>query len=162
MRVLRVAFLSSAALDLAAALALVLLALRYGHAWRAGTLTDPRAALMVLLLMPEFFAPLRVFAAAYQDMFHAAAAAEALVDVPPHARRRPSPGGQDGGNPRRQRDVRGRSSQLGQIAQARAERSEFPCAGGGNGGAGRSVRRRQVLGDRDCCSVSCGPTAGGS
>ena len=83
MRVLRVAFLSSAALDLAAALALVLLGLRYGSQWRAGTLADPRAALMVLLLVPEFFAPLRAFSAAYQDRFHAAAAAEALIDVPP-------------------------------------------------------------------------------
>jgi len=83
MRVLRVAFLSSAALDLAAALALVLLALRYGQQWREGSLADPRAALTVLLLTAEFFAPLRAFSAAYQDMFHAAAAAEALTDVPP-------------------------------------------------------------------------------
>lgn len=83
MRVLRVAFLSSAALDLAAALALVLLALRYGQQWREGTLSDPRAALMVLLLTPEFFAPLRAFSAAYQDRFHAAAAAEVLTEVPP-------------------------------------------------------------------------------
>jgi ATP-binding cassette, subfamily C, bacterial CydD len=83
MRVLRVAFLSSAALDLAAALALVLLALRYGIQWRDGTLADLGAALTVLLLTPEFFAPMRAFSAAYQDMFHATAAAEALVDVPP-------------------------------------------------------------------------------
>jgi ATP-binding cassette subfamily C protein CydD len=83
MRVLRVAFLSSAALDLASALALVLVALRYGEQWREGSLADPRAALMVLLLTPEFFAPLRAFSAAYQDMFHATAAAEALTDVPP-------------------------------------------------------------------------------
>jgi ATP-binding cassette subfamily C protein CydD len=83
MRVLRVAFLSSAALDCAAALAIVLLALRYGHQWREGTLASARAALMVLLLTPEFFAPLRSFSAAYQDMFHATAAAESLIDVPP-------------------------------------------------------------------------------
>jgi ATP-binding cassette subfamily C protein CydD len=83
MRVLRLAFLSSAALDLAAALALVLLALRYGQQWREGSLADPRAALMVLLLTPEFFAPLRAFSAAYQDMFHASAAAGALIEVPP-------------------------------------------------------------------------------
>ena len=38
MRVLRVAFLSSATLDLAAASALVLLAIRYGAGVRAGTL----------------------------------------------------------------------------------------------------------------------------
>ncbi len=83
MRVLRVAFLSSAALDLAAALALVLLALRYGQQWHDGALANPRAALTVLLLTPEFFAPLRAFSAAYQDMFHAQSAAEALTDVPP-------------------------------------------------------------------------------
>jgi ATP-binding cassette, subfamily C, bacterial CydD len=83
MQVLRLAFLSSAALDLAAALALVLLALRYGMEWREGTLTDPRAALTVLLLTPEFFAPLRSFSAAYQDMFQATAASEAFIDVPP-------------------------------------------------------------------------------
>jgi ATP-binding cassette subfamily C protein CydD len=88
MRVLRMAFLSSAALDLAATLALVLLALRYGTEWRAGTLADPRAALTVLLLVPEFFAPFRAFSAAYQDRFHATAAADALIDVP-HS---PAPG----------------------------------------------------------------------
>ena len=82
MRVLRLAFLSSAALDLAAAGALAMLALRYGHQWQAGTLTDPGIALMVLLLAPEFFSPLRTFSAAYQDAFHAAAAAEALAAVP--------------------------------------------------------------------------------
>jgi ATP-binding cassette subfamily C protein CydD len=82
MRVLRVAFLSSAALDLAAALALVLLALRYGLEWRAGTLADPRAALTVLLLTPAFFAPLRAFSAVYQDRFHAATTAATLTEVP--------------------------------------------------------------------------------
>jgi ATP-binding cassette, subfamily C, bacterial CydD len=83
MRVLRVAFLSSTALDLAAALALILLAVRYGHQWLDGTLQDQRAALTILLLTPEFFAPFRLFSAAYQDRFHATAAAEAFVDVPP-------------------------------------------------------------------------------
>ncbi len=83
MRVLRVAFLSSAFLDLAAALALVALALRYGLLILAHRLTDPRAALFVLLLVPEFFAPLRSFALAYQDRLHATGAAEALRDLPP-------------------------------------------------------------------------------
>ena len=83
MRVLRLAFLSSASLDLAAAAALAALALHYGGQWRAGTLTEPATALMVLLLAPEFFAPLRAFSAAYQDLFHATAAAEALAGVPP-------------------------------------------------------------------------------
>ena len=83
MRVLRLAFLSSAALDLAAALVLVVLAVRYGQAWRDGTLGELMTPLTVLFLVPEFFAPLRAFAAAYQDRFHATAAAEALSAVPP-------------------------------------------------------------------------------
>jgi ATP-binding cassette subfamily C protein CydD len=83
MRVLRVAFLSSAALDLAAALAFVVLALRYGTELLTGSLTHPAAALFVLLLVPEFFAPLRGFSAAYQDRLHATGAAAALADLPP-------------------------------------------------------------------------------
>lgn len=83
MRVLRVAFLSSAALDLAAALALVLLAIRYGLAILAHRLADPQTALFVLLLVPEFFAPLRAFALAYQDRLHATGAADAMLDLPP-------------------------------------------------------------------------------
>jgi len=83
MRVLRVAFLSSVALDLAAAAALVVLAIRYGLALRAGTLANPGVALFALLLVPEFFAPLRAFSAAYQDRMHAVGAAEALLALPP-------------------------------------------------------------------------------
>jgi ATP-binding cassette subfamily C protein CydD len=84
MRVLRVAFLSSIVLDLAAALAMVVLAIHYFDLLR---LNDDRAmlwpALAVLLLTPEFFAPLRTFSAAYQDRLHATGAAESLVDLPP-------------------------------------------------------------------------------
>lgn len=83
MRVLRVAFLASAALDCALALALVVLALRYGAALTAGTLAHPGDALVVLLLVPEFFAPLRNFAMAYQDRAHAGTAAESLALLPP-------------------------------------------------------------------------------
>ena len=83
MRVLRVAFLSSAALDLAAALAFIVLALHYGTQLLFGNLSQPEIALFVLLLVPEFFAPLRGFAAAYQDRLHAAGAAEVLVELPP-------------------------------------------------------------------------------
>jgi ATP-binding cassette subfamily C protein CydD len=82
MRVLRVAFLSSVALDLAMALALIVVALRYGAEALDGTLASPGAALFVLLLIPEFFAPLRSFAAAYQEKFHAGSAAEALTALP--------------------------------------------------------------------------------
>ena len=80
-RVLRVAFLSSAALDCAMAAALVGLALRYGGQAMAGDI-HPARALFVLLLVPEFFAPLRAFSAAYQDRMQATGAAETLVAIP--------------------------------------------------------------------------------
>ena len=91
MRVLRVAFLSSAALDLATMAALALLAVHYGIALRAGTLAQPALALFALLLVPEFFAPLRGFAAAYQDRLHATGAAEALIELPPAPEPAPPP-----------------------------------------------------------------------
>ena len=84
MRVLRVAFLSSVVLDLAAALAMVVLALHYFSLLRTeGTAGILWPALAVLLLTPEFFAPLRNFSAAYQDRLHATGAAESLIDLPP-------------------------------------------------------------------------------
>ncbi len=81
MRVLRVAFLSSAALDCAAAAALVFLAIHYAGALRTGQ-APVRTALFALLLVPEFFAPLRGFSAAYQDRLHATGAAEQLATLP--------------------------------------------------------------------------------
>jgi len=81
MRVLRVAFLSAAALDCAMAAALVVIAL-HDRTVLAGGHGSPRAALFCLLLVPEFFAPLRGFAAAYQDRLHATGAAEALIALP--------------------------------------------------------------------------------
>jgi ATP-binding cassette subfamily C protein CydD len=81
MRVLRVAFIASAALDCAVALALVVLAIRYGTAALRHHLT-PAPAMFVLLMVPEFFAPLRAFSLAYQDRSHASAAAEALAAIP--------------------------------------------------------------------------------
>jgi ATP-binding cassette subfamily C protein CydD len=82
MRVLRVAFLSSAALDCAAALALVVLALRYGAELAGGGLASPGKALFVLLLVPALFAPLRAFSLAYQDRMHAQAAGATLAGLP--------------------------------------------------------------------------------
>ncbi|HEY0183839.1 MAG TPA: thiol reductant ABC exporter subunit CydD [Rhodopila sp.] len=84
MRVLRVAFLSSVVLDLAAALAMVVLAIHYFALLRqGGTAGVLWPALAVLLLTPEFFAPLRTFSAAYQDRLHATGAAASLIDLPP-------------------------------------------------------------------------------
>ncbi len=81
MRVLRVAFLSSAALDCAMAAALVVIAL-HDRAALTGGHGAPFRALFSLLLVPEFFAPLRTFAAAYQDRTHATSAAEVLAGLP--------------------------------------------------------------------------------
>ena len=81
MRVLRVVFLSSAMLDCAMAAALIAIALR-DRATLLGGHGSAASALFVLLLVPEFFAPLRAFAAAYQDRLHATGAAEALITLP--------------------------------------------------------------------------------
>lgn len=79
MKVLRVAFLSGTALELLAAGVLACLAWRHRDLLAGGL--DPTAALFSLLLVPAFFAPLRGFAAAYQDRLHAAGAASALAPL---------------------------------------------------------------------------------
>ena len=88
MRVLRVAFLSSAGLDCAMAVAIIVIAvhdgallLHPGAAAHAAPLTVPHA-LFALLVVPEFFAPLRNFALAYQDRAQAASCAEGLAGLP--------------------------------------------------------------------------------
>jgi ATP-binding cassette subfamily C protein CydD len=80
-RVLRVAFLSSTALDLAAAASLILIVIRFAPLLRGDVALVP-VALFLLLLVPEFFAPLRAFSAVYQDRMAAEAVAEDLVDLP--------------------------------------------------------------------------------
>ncbi|HVE23375.1 MAG TPA: thiol reductant ABC exporter subunit CydD [Acidocella sp.] len=81
MRVLRVAFLSSTGLDLAAAAALIIIVLRFA-AILHGSLALAPTALFVLLLVPEFFAPLRSFAAVYADRMSAEAVAEEFCALP--------------------------------------------------------------------------------
>ncbi len=81
MRVLRVAFLSSTALDLAAAAALVIIVLRFAGPLRHDPALAP-TALFVLLLVPEFFAPLRAFSAVYADRMAAEAVADAFCALP--------------------------------------------------------------------------------
>ncbi|MDE1895448.1 MAG: thiol reductant ABC exporter subunit CydD [Rhodospirillales bacterium] len=81
MRVLRVAFLSSTALDLAAAAALVLIVIRFVPVLRGVHELAP-TALFLVLLVPEFFAPLRGFAAVYGDRMAVEAVAEELQALP--------------------------------------------------------------------------------
>jgi ATP-binding cassette, subfamily C, bacterial CydD len=84
MRVLRVAFLSSSVLDLAAAGTLIAVVLRF--AMRPAHLDvehlDAARALFVLLLVPEFFAPLRAFSAVYQDRRMAEVVGERFASLP--------------------------------------------------------------------------------
>jgi len=89
LRVLRAAFLSSAVLDAAAAAVLIVLAVRAGAAWHGGTLSGPNgsgaAAVFTLVLVAEFFAPLRAFAAGYQDRMRALTASAVLGEAPAEA-----------------------------------------------------------------------------
>ncbi|WP_029604605.1 thiol reductant ABC exporter subunit CydD [Kozakia baliensis] len=93
MKVLRVAFLSSAAIDIAMVIAIIGLVLTQGHLLRELAMDGAHAqaapaiarALFALLVVPEFFAPLRSLALAYQDRAHAAGAAEAMHDLVPAA-----------------------------------------------------------------------------
>ena len=91
MKVLRVAFLSSASIDCAMVVALVVIALRNGAVLMAlhqsgapaAQMTETAVrALFVVLLVPEFFAPFRGLALAYQDRAHASGAAAAMVALP--------------------------------------------------------------------------------
>jgi len=80
MKVLRVAFLSSASLEVLAAGAIACLAIRHGAILGAGH-PDPVAAIFCLLLVPAFFTPLRTFSQAYHEKLSARGAAAELAPI---------------------------------------------------------------------------------
>ncbi|MGG5819867.1 thiol reductant ABC exporter subunit CydD [Falsiroseomonas sp. HW251] len=80
MKVLRVAFLSSASLEVLAAGAIACLAIRHG-AVLAAHHPDPVAAIFTLLLVPAFFQPLRTFSQAYHEKLSARGAAAELAPL---------------------------------------------------------------------------------
>jgi ATP-binding cassette subfamily C protein CydD len=80
MRVLRIAFVSTGAMELIVGIALASLAYRHGHLV-AGTHPAPVTALFCLLLVPVFFAPLRAFAGAYHEQLAARGAAADLAPL---------------------------------------------------------------------------------
>lgn len=82
MKILRVAFINGTALDLLAAAALIATAIRFARPLLAGDLALAPTALFCILLIPEFFAPLRAFSAVYQDRMTAQTAAEDLITLP--------------------------------------------------------------------------------
>ena len=97
MRVLRVAFLSSAALEFFSALSVALVAVYCGFSLLGQlpfaapeTLTLARA-FFVLALAPEFYAPMRRLAAAYHDKQCAETAADTLMPLAEHRRTVPVP-----------------------------------------------------------------------
>ncbi|KAA8388422.1 thiol reductant ABC exporter subunit CydD [Acetobacter sp. DmW_136] len=100
MKVLRVAFLSSASIDCAMVVALIAIAIMDGRQALAlqaegsapALVHAVTAGLFVLLAVPEFFAPLRGLALAYQDRAHAQGAATAVLELP-EAQERPAPEG---------------------------------------------------------------------
>ncbi len=79
-RVLRVSFLSSFVLELAATLSVALVAVSVGLRLNAGDVTLV-AALTVLLLAPEAYLPLRQVGAAYHASAEGAAAGRRVLDV---------------------------------------------------------------------------------
>lgn len=88
MKVLRIAFLSSAALELFSALGIALIAIYVGYHYLGftafgsyGMPISLASGLFMLLLAPEFFTPLRDFAAAYHDRASAQSSAERLMQL---------------------------------------------------------------------------------
>lgn len=88
MSVLRLAFLSTAVLELFASLAIALVAVYLGLGllgvlpWAKGVVPVPfEGALFILLLAPEFYQPLRQLGADYHDKAKAEAAVEALLPL---------------------------------------------------------------------------------
>nr|WP_148301481.1 ATP-binding cassette domain-containing protein [Asaia prunellae] len=89
MKILRIAFFSSAAIDMAMVAAIILVVLTQGHFVHLDAFSMPNIypaphfteTLFALFLVPEFFAPFRGLALAYQDRAHAAGAAEAMGNI---------------------------------------------------------------------------------
>ncbi|WP_439595204.1 thiol reductant ABC exporter subunit CydD [Falsiroseomonas sp.] len=80
MRVLRVAFLSSASMEALAAGAIACLAIRHG-AVLGQNHPDPAGAIFCLLLVPALFTPLRAFSQAYHERLSARGAAAELAPL---------------------------------------------------------------------------------
>ena len=97
MATLRVAFLSALVLELAAALATAVVAVETGLRLLYGQLPY-QAALLVLLLTPEAYLPLRAVAAQHHASAEGAAAAESIFQIletplPPQNAQAPAPSG---------------------------------------------------------------------
>ncbi|MDA0632565.1 thiol reductant ABC exporter subunit CydD [Nonomuraea sp. MCN248] len=90
MRTLRVAFLSSLVLELCASLSLALVAVPIGLRLLGGTL-DLHTALLVLLLAPEAYLPLRAMGTRFHASMEGVAAADAAFSVLDRSGDEPAP-----------------------------------------------------------------------
>jgi len=96
MAVLRLAFLSSTALELLASGALAVVAIRLGAGMIDGSGTvAAREALFLLILIPEIFLPLRRLGQHYHDRAAAMAGAEAMLELLDAADAMPEESGND-------------------------------------------------------------------
>ena len=83
MRVLRVAFLTSASTDIAMIVALVWIVIDQRHGLlHAGSVAQATGALFAVLMVPEAFAPFRALSAAYQDRAQITNSGEAVQKLP--------------------------------------------------------------------------------
>ena len=118
MAALRIAFLSALVLELAAALATALVAVEVGLRLLAGHI-GYETALLVLLLTPEAYLPLRNVGAQFHASAEGTAAAGAGLRDPRHSRLRPAPA--DAGCARRRSASRpGRAADRADAASALA------------------------------------------
>lgn len=87
MKILRVAFLSSASIDCAMIVAIILVVLMDGNqiVKSHSIYTIPVThILFTLLIIPDFFAPLRSLALAYQDRARLSGTAASVIELPDH------------------------------------------------------------------------------
>jgi ATP-binding cassette subfamily C protein CydD len=141
MGVLRVAFLSSLALEFFATVSVALVAVSIGFRLLAGEM-DFQAGFFVLLLAPEFYLPLRSMGAHYHARMEAIGAAERMVEL----LEMPIPAsGGEGAVPVRA----GREAGQGGAAQVRLDEVHYAYAPGREALAGVSLeiesRRRVAL-----------------
>ena len=158
MGVLRVSFLSSFVLELAASLSVALVAVQIGLRLLGGDLALG-AGLLILLLAPDVYLPLRQLGAAHHAAEEGRAATAGVLDVldlpEPAIDRAP---GAAGGPPRAGGPRRGGPP-------ARPGRPSAGVARAGPRRAGRAHRARAGPASRrcwPCCSASSGPTPGRS